>query len=229
MIINSIFGLILIAAVAGAQPAPKTVEGIVIEELSESSIMGNKKTSYRRSYYTKTDAVIIDSNVPYKLLFKLQEKKIYLINELFRDYMVMTFDDFKRLSKNTMDTLNNQEYRVEKTGKKRTINKFTCREFVILVPKLDLQTVVWVSEKMDVKLEPVFLFAEQTRFINIVDKILVIMKNQNGYILESETHSKHSKEKISIHQKVYRVERETFLDGMFAKPVGYEEKPFNKK
>ncbi len=179
--------LIILINQGKAMSKGKTVKSLYIEETVNGNITGQETTIVKKAYYSKSHILIIDPSLPYRVLFNLGSKTVYLIDDANKIYTYMSIEKFVRMSNNSPVRISDSDVMVENTGKKKQIDKYPCEEYSVYIPKMGVKTYLWISGKINLPMGLFYSFSKRTGLGSQNRQIIKLMEKQGGYTIESKS------------------------------------------
>ncbi len=227
----TIYVLILISLIIPGKVMSKgkTVKTLYIEETVNSNLSGHETSMVKKGYYSGSHILIIDPSLPYRVLFTLSSKTVYLIDDANKIYTVLSMDEFIRLSNRSPVQITDSDVMMEKTGKKKQIDKYQCEEYSLYIPKMSVKTYLWISGKLSLPIRLFYSFSKKTGLGSQNRQLIRLMEKRGGYTIESRSsfiapgmYGKY------INIRLNSIRYVNIQDTVFRTPAGYKKVPYGK-
>ncbi len=162
---------------------------LYIEEQISGDITDDGISAARRILIKDNDILIEDPSFAYKTLFKINDKKAFLIDDLNRRYAVTGIQDFRMPLKEkfvpVFDLFRKSEPRHKESGNIRKIGKYDCFEVVLFLPRAAALINLWLIKNIEAPVDLYFSFLDRVKVESSqIESVLKIMREYKAYPAE---------------------------------------------
>ncbi len=183
-------GIMLFMLIYGIPMQDLAAKTLYIEEVVKNT-MGPQMTAVRKSYFAQDKILIADSSQPYKALFNLKTRRVFLISDTTKQYSETSIEEFKKLSEQGISAayraLSDADILIRESGNRKKIGKYNCIEVNVLVPKMSMKTSMWITSDIPVSAEPYYSFSEKTGLGGQMQALVRFLRKKRAYTVESES------------------------------------------
>jgi hypothetical protein len=92
---------------------------LIIEEEITNTMIGKETNTIKKMYFSENKALFQDRTIPYDILFDINVKKVFLIDNVNKEYTSLSIDEIKRLSGGALRLFSDDEISTEITDNKK--------------------------------------------------------------------------------------------------------------
>lgn len=163
-------------------------KGLQIKEEIISTMTGERISTTREILINEENVLLKDSILQYRALFKINNNRIYLIDDKNKRYSIAKINEESILTSHefydSITFLNDNNIISRDSGNKKTIGKYNCFEIVVYMPEIAALTSLWLTQDVSKPLEMYYAFLEKRDLGIPMKKLIQILKTYNAGAVE---------------------------------------------